>query len=174
MTINDRLSARTDVTPAIPRLVSLEFPQMTMRQTVRVIGQERGFVRVCALERRGCGACVTTNAERRGCGMAVLSTWLTPETEAMRIETRRHHSTGDVVVIETDDSAVLFATAVLYLGPVLVLVAAAAVSTTLNLAEVWVAGVALAAGGTALLAVNACFKNERFLARFAPRIVDGD
>ncbi len=141
-----------------------------MRQTVRVIAQETGFVHVAPFQGLGCGGCEVA----QGCGVGGLFKRLTPKLDPLPVKTHCSYSTGDLIVLEIDDLAVLFAACILYLAPLLALVVVAVLLTTWNVGDGWVAATSLAGGGTALFAVRRVFLNEWFLARLMPRILDGD
>lgn len=99
-----------------------------MIEAVGTVREVEGDLVLVEVQRRGaCGGCESGG----GCGTSVLARWFARGSAAVRLRTTLPVGVGDAVVVGLDEGELLRASLLLYLVPVVVLVAGAAAGAAL-------------------------------------------
>lgn len=140
-----------------------------LQQAGRVVAIEPGAVWVESVRQSACNAC----SARAGCGQRVLAS--VGRAHHVRALTHLSLNVGDPVVLEVPEHLVVKSTLILYLIPLLAVLAVVSVSQTLALAEGYAILGSVLALGVSFFAVRLFMRRREqspdTAAQYMPRVV---
>jgi len=102
------------------------------QQEARVLKQGVGFIDVQVIDKSACQSC----GAKQGCGVGSLSRLFGQRQKPLRLPTQKSYATGQLLILQLDDAALIWSAVLQYLMPLLLMMFSALVLTGLGVGDV--------------------------------------